>query len=213
MIKNILKSLIIKHSYPRRFPNCKISVWLPQACSIGDYVQISKGVKITHPIEIGTGTFINENARIEPTVKKIGKFCSISYNVILGAGQHPTDYISTSPLFYSATRGLVSYDRYDTFKVEGETVIEEDVLISANAVVMAGVKLGRGCIVGAGAIVTKDIPPYAIAVGVPAKVVKYRFNDMIISELEKSKWWNLSLNDLKKCAVNPSQFLKVKKSE
>ncbi len=74
--------------------------------------------------------------------------------------------------------------------------IENDVWIGANAVILKGVKIGNGAIIGAGTIVRDDVPPYAICIGNPGRIVKYRFDDEIIDLLLKSKWWMLNKNEL-----------------
>ena len=72
---------------------------------------------------------------------------------------------------------------------KGDTVIGNDVWIGQNAVILPGVTIGRHCVVAAGAVVTKDVPPYAIVGGIPARIIRYRFSDEQIARLEESKWW------------------------
>ena len=76
--------------------------------------------------------------------------------------------------------------------------IGNDVWLGANVVVMQGVKIGNGAVVGANAVVTKDIPPYAVAVGIPAKIIKYRFDDEKINQIQQSCWWNYDLDEAAK---------------
>ena len=83
---------------------------------------------------------------------------------------------------------------------KGEIVIEDDVWIGSNSVILSGVKIGRGAVIGAGSIVTKNVPKYAIVAGNPAKVIKMRFNDEEISKLEKLKWWEWSYDRIKENA-------------
>jgi len=84
------------------------------------------------------------------------------------------------------------------------TQIGNDVWIGARAIVLDGISIGDGAVIAAGAVVTKDVPPYAIVGGVPAKLIRYRFEDDVIQELLKWKWWDLSLDDLQK---NAPQFI------
>lgn len=89
-------------------------------------------------------------------------------------------------------------------------IIEEDVLISANAIILNGVKQGRGSVIGAGAVVTRDVPPYAIVAGVPAKIIKYRFSSVIIQSIEASRWWEKDDETLKNnllFAEDPEKFI------
>lgn len=109
----------------------------------------------------------------------IGKFCSIGPNFCCGLGIHPTYGISTSPDFY---RGIIAEQK--------QTTIGNDVFIGANVTVLDGVTIADGAVIGAGAVVVHDIPPYAVAVGVPAKVVKYRFDDATIQKLLAKQWWD-----------------------
>jgi acetyltransferase-like isoleucine patch superfamily enzyme len=116
---------------------------------------------------------------------------------------HPQDFISTSPFFYAKRRGNVENDLFNETK-GGLVEIGNDVLISANVVILTGVKIGDGAIIGAGAIVNKDVPAYAIVAGVPAKVLKYRFDENTISKLIESKWWDNDLNLLKRLSYQSS---------
>lgn len=117
----------------------------------------------------------------------IGKFCSIGPNFCCGLGIHPTNGISTSPVFY---QGVIDEHK--------KSVIGNDVFIGANVTVLDGVTIGDGAVIGAGAVVVHDIPPYAIAVGVPAKVVKYRFDKETIDQLLEKKWWDGTADEIRK---------------
>lgn len=152
-------------------------------------------------VEIAGHTYINGGV-VHPNVR-IGRFCSIAYQVTLGVGNHPTHLLSTHPF---ATKS--SYDREHTtpFKTVGDwrrpTVIGHDVWIGQNAVVVQGVTIGTGAIIGACALVTKDVPPYAIVGGVPAKVIRYRFDDATIEALLASEWWTLPFNAIREFPTN-----------
>lgn len=122
----------------------------------------------------------------------VGKFCSIAGGTQIGMGKHSLSYISTSSLFTAKKNGTgrkwangMTFDEYE------EIYIGNDVWIGSSVKVMPGVHIGNGAVVGAGAIVTKNVPPYAIVAGVPAKIIRYRFSDEIIRQLENSKWWIL----------------------
>lgn len=128
-------------------------------------------------VELGAHSYFARNA--QAAYLTVGKYCSIGPNFCCGLGIHPTNMMSTSPYFY---RGKIEEHK--------QTTIGNDVFIGANVTVLDGVTIADGAVIGAGAVVTKDIPPYAIAVGVPAKVIKYRFDDEKIQKLLKKKWWN-----------------------
>lgn len=119
----------------------------------------------------------------------IGNFSSIARGVVVDGGfQHRTDFVSTYPFpckFPNRFGGIIGYPH-----VKGDVHIGSDVWIGQNVTVMSGLTIGDGCVVGAGAIVTKSLPPFCIAVGIPAKVVKYRFSDGQIACLLKIRWWD-----------------------
>jgi len=121
----------------------------------------------------------------------IGKYCSIATGTIIGSDIHPLNYVTTSPRLIS--------DYYDRGILERfpKIIIENDVWIGNNVIIPKSCTIGTGAVIGAGAVVTKDIPPYAVAVGIPARVIKYRFKPEFIDMLLYSKWWNLPNNVLK----------------
>ena len=111
----------------------------------------------------------------------IGDFCSIGENVtFVVCADHPVNHISTFPF---KVKCLKTESREATSK--GDIILEDDVWIGQNAMILSGVTIGQGAIVAANSTVTKDVPPYAIVGGNPAKVIKYRFSDEIIEELLK----------------------------
>ena len=150
-----------------------------------------------HRVRLGDYSYIAKNSNVSNCV--IGKFCSIGPNFCCGLGIHPTNGISTAPMFYSTARqNGVSLCNGCKIEESKQTTIGNDVFIGANVTLLDGVKVGDGAVIGAGAVVTKDIPPYAVAVGVPAKVVKYRFDEHTIKALLERQWWNGTEEDLKK---------------
>lgn len=118
---------------------------------------------------------------------EIGKYCSIANDAVIGAREHPLEYFSTHP---------VSHDCVNYPGKEKKTIIGNDVWIGTRAFIKKGVTIGDGAVIAANAVVTKNIPPYAVAAGVPTKIVKYRFEDEIIEELLKLQWWNFPHNKL-----------------
>ena len=123
----------------------------------------------------------------------IGKFCSISYFVTVGATRHPYERISMHAFPYIEAFGFVDFDK----RFEEPVTIGNDVWIGTSAVILPNVTIGDGAVIGAGAIVTKDVPPYAIVGGCPAKIIKYRFNKNIINRLLKLKFWDMDRTIIK----------------
>jgi acetyltransferase-like isoleucine patch superfamily enzyme len=146
---------------------------------------------------LGSHTYVQRGSNIFNT--EIGKFCSIASDVTIGPGIHKVDGISTHPSFYLKNTPLAKvYSKIDQFEVSKKTVIGNDVWIGEKAIVMDGVKVGTGAIVASGAVVTKDVEPYSIVGGVPAKHIKYRFEQNVRQGLLESKWWNQSEEWLEK---------------
>ncbi len=152
-----------------------------------------------HNVEIGDYSYIARNSSISNC--NIGKFCSIGPSFCCGLGIHPTNGISTAPMFYSiAKQNGITLCTDSKFEESKETVIGNDVFIGANVTVLDGVIIGDGAIIGAGAVVTKDIPPYAIAVGVPAEIKRFRFDEETRNRLLEKQWWNGNIEELTRVA-------------
>lgn len=147
---------------------------------------------------------------------EIGKFCSIAAHVILAAGNHPVDYLSTSPYTYSPIKNSFTKKQlypqeffYTDEKHNYLCKIGNDVWIGTGAMIVCGSKalnIGDGAVVAAGAVVTKDVPPYAVVAGCPARVLKYRFLDEMISNLENEKWWDKDEEWIRKSVEKFSDF-------
>jgi len=146
----------------------------------------------------------------------IGKYCSISTNVTLGALQHSLTRLTTAARFLGYAKKIRSEIETSQKKASKyETIIEHDVWIGVNAVIMSGLKINVGAVIGAGAVVTRDVPPYAIVGGVPAKIIRYRFDEETIQQLIELNWWNIApqkianvtLSDIHK-AIEEIQMIK-----
>lgn len=149
-----------------------------------------------HNSVLGDMSYIGPNSRISNT--RIGKFCSIAPNVEIVLGKHPVNMVSTHPAFYSTHKPFktfsdkIYYDEYDKVAIGNDVWIGEGVLIPG------GVTIGNGAVVAARAVVSKDVAPYSIVGGIPAKHIKYRFDEETIHKLESSKWWDWDIEALER---------------
>jgi acetyltransferase-like isoleucine patch superfamily enzyme len=148
-------------------------------------------------VEIGNYTYGFPNFKLWSNEERItiGSYCSISRDVdIFGGGEHITDWVTTFPLRIAFNLKGAWEDGLPNTK--GPTIIGNDVWIGDGAKILSGVTVGDGAVLGAGAVVSKSIPPYAIAAGNPARVIKYRFNEKQICQLMQIKWWNWSVDKI-----------------
>ena len=131
----------------------------------------------------------------------IGKFCSIACGVrfLFNSANHSMTSLATYPFpIFFEEWGLDVSHITEAWDNKGDIVIGNDVWIGFEAIILAGVTIGDGAIIGSRAVVTKDVPPYCIVGGVPAKVIKKRFPEKIISSLLKMKWWDWSIDEIRK---------------
>ena len=165
-----------------------------ERCRVGKHVAVNRRSYINDS-EIGDYSYFGINTTMNFT--RIGRFCSIARNVDLGGFDHDYHKVTTMPRF--RLRQLLTGEKPKAGKHE-LCEIGNDVWIAAGAQVLHKVKIGDGAIVGGGAVVTKDVPPYAIVAGVPAKILGYRFPKSTIKALLKLKWWSWSDSKLRKNA-------------
>lgn len=143
---------------------------------------------------------------------EIGSFCSIANGVIIGGGMHPMNWVSTSPVFYEGRDSVKAKFSTHSRTNPEKTLIGHDVWIGRNVIIKQGVKIGTGAVIGMGAIVTKDVEPYSIVAGNPAKIVRYRFDQLTIEKLLTSEWWLFDDEKLKlgaKYFTDPAKFLEM----
>ncbi len=160
---------------------------------LGPYTNIAHHAEIINS-SIGCRTSIGRYSFVRNA--NIGKYCSVSWRVTIGAEGHPVDRISGHAAFFDPRFGVVPY-AVSKGKTP-ETRVGNDVWIGCDAIILAGVIIGDGAVIGAGSVVTKDIEPYTIYVGVPARKIGSRFDSDILQRLEKLKWWDLNDEVLKR---------------
>lgn len=147
--------------------------------------------------KIGSYSYIQDNCRLENC--NIGKFCSIGDHVKVLSATHPTrEFVSTSPVFFSTACQCINTFANDNLfeeyrRVNGySAIVGNDVWIGSNVIILGGVTIGDGAIIAAGSLVNKDVPPYSVIGGVPAKTIRKRFNDNQIEMLLSDPWWHKS---------------------
>lgn len=181
-----------------------------------------KRTNISHsPCLIDKYTYYDKNFSVFNKMSHVGRYCSIGKNVQLGTSTHFKETLTTSPIVIPIIQFLgfpkikneswITYynNFFDIAPIAHKKPVSigNDVWIGNNVIIMDGVRIGHGAIIGAGAVVTHNIPPYAIAVGVPARIIKYRFDKTTITNLLRLQWWNLNpdtiatlpFHDVKKC--------------
>lgn len=145
---------------------------------------------------LGYGTYIISGQVVNATV---GKYCSIGQNVQIGSfGRHYIQWLGTHPSILDLGRQQLAAERLEGPKfAEHEPIrVESDVWIGSRASLLDGVKVGTGSVIAAGAMVTRDVEPYTIVGGIPAKQIRRRFPDSVAAKLLQSQWWDLSMAEL-----------------
>ncbi|MBB1315838.1 antibiotic acetyltransferase [Aliivibrio sp. SR45-2] len=146
--------------------------------------------------KLGYGSYIGSNSNISASV---GKYCSIADDVKVISGIHPTSkFVSTSPVFYSLQKSTsikyVTEQKFSEYRKVNDSfdiIIGNDVCISTGVRIIGGLIIGNGAIIGTNAVITRDVEPYSIVGGIPAKVINKRFTDVQIKFLEELKWWDM----------------------
>lgn len=177
-----MRKVIKLHFYNKRngsgIKSCDVSL----RAFLGFGLRVGRGSFIDSNCRLGKYCYVGRNCNI--TKSLIGAYCSIANNVSIGQGEHSLSRVSTSSVFYD-----LSYDELTT----KDCVIGNDVWIGSDAIILRGVRIGDGAVVGANAVVTKDVKAFEVVAGVPARHLKFRFPEEQQAAILDSAWWNLEL--------------------
>lgn len=178
-----------------RVPGVQVTVEPP--------VRFQNRIEFKTSVKIGAFTYLNSGDALR--CRSIGRYCSIAGGLRSGQMEHPTEWLSTSPFQYkpqqfgfstaAADYVAVPAERTATFRGRNP-IIGHDVWIGSGVTLLRSVRIGNGAIVAAGAVVTQDVPPFAIVGGVPAKVIRFRFDPATIERLQEIAWWRFSPQQL-----------------
>ena len=191
-----------------RYIFSRLLAWRPCAIrnsTIDKTASIGNGAQIKES-QIGRYSYAYDCCLIRTTV---GAFCSIASKTIIGGGRHPTNWVSSSPVFYKNKNVLKTNFATTEFNEYAQTTIGNDVWIGSQCIIKGGVTIGDGAIIGMGSVVTKDVPPYEIWAGNPAKFIRKRFDNETITKLLDIAWWNWDKKKLLEYGEhfnNPSQL-------
>lgn len=156
-----------------------------------DFVNVAHHAQISNS-NIGRRTSVGRYSKIQ--MSDIGKYCSISWDVTIGALEHPVHAISSHAFTFRRQFGICSEDTQIPHK---RVTIGCDVWIGCGAIIMPGITIGDGAIIGAGGVVTRNVDPYEIVAGCPAKHIGWRFSKEIKDKIHSLKWWDFPDDELK----------------
>ncbi len=183
-IKDYIYLSRLRLKYPGRIIR---SAAIGKNVDLGLPCAISRGTQIGDNVAIGDYSYVNDGTVIGSG--KLGKFCSIGYFCQIGVQEHPTQYLSTSPHTYGAKNIFRMQNFWNDFNAP--PMIGNDVWVGSQSLILQGITIADGAIVAGGSVVTKDVSPYEIVAGNPAKPIRKRFNDQQIADLLDLNWWHL----------------------
>lgn len=189
------------------FNNCRVyDTTLSDMSTIGDFSTVRESVIGERSslqrygdiwrLKLGRYSCIGRVSTLQSC--EVGSFCALADYLTIGCDDHDYKMLTTHPFWHDKSWGILKDAEFSRYYHEKEyeqpCVIGNDVWFGAGVTVCRNVKIGDGCVIGAGAVITRDIEPYSVVVGVPGKVIKKRFDDKTIERLLKAKWWNLPIS-------------------
>jgi|CXWL01.1.fsa_nt_gi acetyltransferase-like isoleucine patch superfamily enzyme len=206
--------LIRRNILSRRGIRCHYKAYCSKDSVLGDYIELL-GNALVWNSTVKRFTKIVQSKLVSVDV---GAFCSIAEGCkIGGAGRHPIDQVSTHKAFYCPNENFEGLGRFTEHKLFDDSVrrvnIGNDVWIGQHCLILEGVTIGTGAIIAAGAVVTKDVDPYAIVGGIPAKFIRYRHDEELREALLKSEWWSWPIKNIMQISsiFNANEPLTVEK--
>ena len=186
MLRADLRERVQKNRFPASVLHPDVVVDAPS--TVGHHSVLFSGVRLSDA-QVGDYSYLQ--ARTQAFRADIGPYCSIAADVVIGLVDHPLHFVSSSPVFYDNTQPLPHFfvEAPSAVGNQPRTLVGADVWIGQRAMIKAGLRIGVGAVIGAGALVTRDVPPYTIVGGVPARVLRQRFDDGLRERFLASRWW------------------------
>jgi acetyltransferase-like isoleucine patch superfamily enzyme len=189
---NHIKFIVNKFLKKLRLSAVKNSIVHPSA-------KIESG-SLFYSSKIGRHSFCGYDCDV--SFADIGCFTSIANGVVIGGARHPMEWVSMSPVFYAGRDSVKAKFSVHFLDTPKRVSIGHDVWVGRNAIILPGVNVGHGAVVAAGSVVTKDVPPYAIVGGNPAKLIRYRFADETLRRLLLIQWWDWTDTKLSEVGID-----------
>ncbi|HSH72702.1 MAG TPA: CatB-related O-acetyltransferase [Methylophilaceae bacterium] len=189
--KSAVEQVVLLKDFQSKNPTCRIMTTALHSVEMHENVAILNNSYLER-VTLGRFSYVSNDSKLVNV--KIGSFCSIGPHVQIGLGPHPSrDFISSYPAFFTDknTGCPLSFRQSKIFDDSvPPTKLGHDVWVGSNVILPGGISVGTGAIIAAGAVVVKDVPPYAIVGGNPAKVIRYRFSEAEIAFILDAQWWN-----------------------
>lgn len=198
-----MRPVVPADSEPRVHPSAEL-----KSCRLGRHVVIGARV-VLREVNIGDYSYIERHG--EAIYSHIGKFCSIAANVRINALEHPMERVTTHKITYRPNEYFKYFGIDQEFRQRRrakQVIIGNDVWIGHGAVILPGVNIGNGAVIGANAVVTRDVAPYTIVAGVPARRIRERFPSWVVGRLQELSWWDWPVETLAE-AIPDMQMLDV----